>query len=130
MNNILKMYFLVRAQLLIDLTINKELQKYVRLSPDALHEAAVKVSAMSKTEYVLDPPKYMFTDKPVTPTTWIELQAMQLDTYPLTSTTALLVEPVTREYCYVYWDEAGQCSNPYTNLQDALNGLAAYMKQL
>lgn len=76
---------------------------------------------------VLDIPQYMFKDKPVTPNTWVELQQMSLDTYLLSDGTALLTDPVTREYCYVFWDEAGQTSNPYPTHAEAVAALSAYI---
>lgn len=134
MNNLINLYFKVKAAMMLamanDPAACEEITKRVRLSNDVLGEAAQAVVGAVNNEYSLDAPTYMFADKPVTPSTWIDIQAMRLDTYPITDEVALLVDPVTREYCYVYWDEAAQCSNPYPNLQDALNGLANYMKHL
>lgn len=67
----------------------------------------------------MDIPKYMFKDKPIAPNTWIDLQNMQLDAYDITKQVAMLVDPVTREFCFVFWDEAGQCSNPHKSFADA-----------
>lgn len=71
--------------------------------------------------------QYMFKERPVTPTTWIELQEMPLDTYILSDGTALPTDLVTREYCYVFWDEAGQASNPYSTHAEAVAALSAYI---
>ncbi|BBK09377.1 hypothetical protein [Klebsiella phage 05F01] len=56
----------------------------------------------STIPFVLDAPQYMFANREVTPTTYIDIQVMGLDTYPLSNGTALLVDPVTREFCYVF----------------------------
>lgn len=79
---------------------------------------------------VLYQPKYMFAERPVTPSTWIDLQNMQLDTYMLEGRTGLLIDPVTREYCYVYWDEGDQCSNPYATHAEAIRAGIRYSKSL
>lgn len=78
----------------------------------------------------LDVPQYMFKDKRVTPSTWIDIQNMQLDCYELGNHIALLIDPVTREYLYVFWDEAAQCSNPYPSYSDALAACKRYMETL
>lgn len=78
----------------------------------------------------LEPPKYMFAERPVSPATWLELQSGQLDTYMLANNTALLIDPVTREYCYVFWDEGEQCSNPYPTQQAAFEAMADYITRL
>lgn len=74
--------------------------------------------------------KYMFEDKPVTSTTWIELQNMELNVYYVTDVLALLVEPDTGNYCYVYFNEVDECSNPYPTFEEANNALKAYMHEL
>ncbi|QPL10843.1 hypothetical protein PP754_gp002 [Pectobacterium phage Possum] len=78
----------------------------------------------------IEPPQYMFTERPVTPSTWLELTASQLDTYMLSDGTALLVDPDTRQYCYVYWDEAAQCSNPFPNHAEAVMARTVYIANL
>ena len=79
---------------------------------------------------VLDVPQYMFKDKKVSPHTWIDIQNMQLDCYELGNQIALLIDPVTREYLYVFWDEADQCSNPYPSYNDAVAACKRYMECL
>lgn len=78
----------------------------------------------------VEPPQYMFKDKEVSPHTWIDIQQMQLDCYELGNHVALLVDPVTREYLYVFWDEAAQCSNPYPSYSDALAACKRYIETL
>lgn len=75
-------------------------------------------------------PKYMFAERPVTPSTWLELTSAQLDTYMLSDGTALLVDPQKREYCYVFWDEGEQCSNPYPNHAEAVMARTVYIANL
>lgn len=75
-------------------------------------------------------PQYMFKDKEVSPHTWIDIQQMQLDCYELGNHVALLIDPVTREYLYVFWDEAAQCSNPYPSYKDAVAACERYMQHL
>lgn len=79
---------------------------------------------------VRDIPKYMFAERPVTFSTWLELTSAQLDTYMLSDGTALLVDPQNREYCYVFWDEAEQCSNPYPNHAEAVMARTVYIANL
>lgn len=79
---------------------------------------------------VRDIPKYMFAERPVTSSTWLELTSAQLDTYMLSDGTALLVDPQNREYCYVFWDEAEQCSNPYPNHAEAVMARTVYIANL
>lgn len=79
---------------------------------------------------VRDIPKYMFAERPVTSSTWLELTSVQLDTYMLSDGTALLVDPQNREYCYVFWDEAEQCSNPYPNHAEAVMARTVYIANL
>lgn len=78
----------------------------------------------------MDIPKYMFAERPVTPSTWLELTSAQLDTYMLSDGTALLVDPVTRQYCYVFWDEAEQCSNPYPSHAEAVMARTVYIANM
>ena len=83
-----------------------------------------------KTKPVRDIPKYMFAERPVTSSTWLELTSAQLDTYMLSDGTALLVDPQNREYCYVFWDEVEQCSNPYPNHAEAVMARTVYIANL
>lgn len=84
----------------------------------------------AKTKPVRDIPKYMFAERPVTSSTWLELTSAQLDTYMLSDGTALLVDPQNREYCYVFWDEGEQCSNPYPNHAEAVMARTVYIANL
>lgn len=64
--------------------------------------------------------QYMFEGKPAHSGTWLELTANdKLRVYNISNHVAMLVEPDTGDYCYVYWDEAGQCSNPYRSYDEA-----------
>lgn len=83
-----------------------------------------------KIKPVRDIPTYMFAERPVTPSTWLEITSTQLDTYMLSDGTALLVDPQNREYCYVFWDEGEQCSNPYPNHAEALTARTVYIANL
>lgn len=83
-----------------------------------------------ESEVTKDIPQYMFKDKPVTPTTWIDIINMQLDHYDLDANLSLLIDYETREYCYVYWDEACQCSNPYPTYKAAFDACKRYMQEL
>ena len=79
----------------------------------------------------VEPPKYMFKDKPVKSDTWLELQANdKLRVYDISNHVAMLVEPDTGDYCYVYWDEADQCSNPYPTFDKAAKACEAYIAHL
>lgn len=98
---------------------------------DACNCIGCRASAIvNQPKPVLDTPRYMFAERPVTPSTWIDLQNMQLDTYMLVKRTGLLVDPVTREYCYVYWDAADQCSNPYATQAEAVSAKILYVSSL
>lgn len=79
----------------------------------------------------VEPPKYMFKDKPVKSDTWLELQANdKLRVYDISNHIAMLVEPDIGDYCYVYWDEADQCSNPYPTFDEAVKACEAYIAHL
>lgn len=83
------------------------------------------------TKVPVEPPKYMFKDKPVKSNTWLELQANdKLRVYDISKHIAMLVEPDTGDYCYVYWDEAAQCSNPYSSYAEAVHACNAYIAHL
>lgn len=83
------------------------------------------------TKVPVEPPKYMFKDKPVKSDTWLELQANdKLRVYDISNHVAMLVEPITGDYCYVYWDEAAQCSNPYSSYTEAAQACNAYIAHL
>lgn len=75
--------------------------------------------------------QYMFEGKPVDSGTWLELQANdKLRVYDISNHVAMLVEPDTGDYCYVYWDEAAQCSNPYRSYAEAARACSAYITHL
>ena len=79
----------------------------------------------------VEPPKYMFEGKPTHTGTWLELQANdKLRVYDISNHVAMLVEPDTGDYCYVYWDEAAQCSNPYPTFDEAAKACEAYIAHL
>lgn len=82
------------------------------------------------TKPARDIPQYMFRERTVTPNTWLELTQAELDTYDLSDGTALLVDPETREYCYVFWGEAEQCSNPYPNHAEAVMARLVYIMNI
>lgn len=83
------------------------------------------------TKPVTHVPQYMFKDKPAHSGTWLELTANdKLRVYELSNYVALLTEPDTGDYCYVYWDEAGQCSNPYPTFDEAANACNGYIAHL
>ncbi len=72
-------------------------------------------------------PQYMFKDTPVDN----DIAAnTDLDWYELEGHIFMLVNPVTREYCYVYTDECDQPSKPYPTLADAHRALSVYMRNL
>ena len=76
-------------------------------------------------------PQYMYKDKPVKSSTWLELEANdKLRVYDISNHVALLVDPDTGDYCYVYWDEAAQCSNPYPTFDEAAKACKAYTAHL
>lgn len=109
---------------------NDRIANHLTLTTNTM-TAFIKCSENLNTPaFALNEPKYMFAERPVTPSTWMELQRMQLDTYMLADHTALLVDPVTRDYCYVYWDEVEQCSNPYPSQAEALMARMVYMTNL
>lgn len=72
---------------------------------------------------------YMFENEEVTPTTWIELQGDESITcvFVLPNIALLLSEDKT-EYCFVYFDEAGQCSNPYRTFDEAQHSFVHYVQ--
>ncbi len=83
------------------------------------------------TKPVTHIPQYMFKDKPAHTGTWLELTAnTALRVYELGNHVALLTEPDTGDYCYVFWDEAGQCSNPYPTHAEAIRACNLYISQL
>ncbi len=72
-------------------------------------------------------PQYMFKDAPVDN----DIAAnTDLDWYELEGHIFMLVNPVNREYCYVYTDECDQPSKPYPTLADAHHALLMYMRDL
>lgn len=76
-------------------------------------------------------PQYMFKDAQITGIEWIALQERtDLDCYPVGTHLYLLTDPATREYCFVYSDEADQLSNPYPTLDAAQEALSVYMRNL
>lgn len=111
-----------------DGTSNSAIAQYLTLTTETIKAF---IDCVDKNDtgsmLVLDIPQYMFKERPVTPITWIELQEMSLDVYMLSDGTALLTDPVTREYCYVFWDEAQQASNPYPTHAEAVNALLTYI---
>jgi len=130
-NRVAALYRKCRAFMLMELSITKtplEASEHLVLSKETMRSfARCVVNGNTGSMFRdMDIPKYMFEAKPVTPSTWVELQKMELDTYMLVNRTAMLVDPVTREYCYVFWDEAGQCSNPYPTQREALKAVSAY----
>lgn len=75
-------------------------------------------------------PKYMFENTPVTGSTWLDLQQKTLTCFGLADGTALLLDTASLEYCFVYWDEGAQCSNPYESHVEAVAARAEYIKHL
>lgn len=76
-------------------------------------------------------PQYMFKDAQITGSEWITLtERTDLDCYSLGTHLALLTDPATREYCFVYFDEADQLSNPYPTLGAAQEALSVYIRNL
>ncbi|XAG95335.1 hypothetical protein MIF8_44 [Erwinia phage MIF8] len=76
-------------------------------------------------------PQYMFKDAQITGIEWIALQERtDLDCYPVGTHLYLLTDPATREYCFVYSDEADQLSNPYPTLDAAQEAMSVYMRNL
>ena len=87
------------------------------------------------TKVPVEPPKYMFKDKPVKSDTWLHgylchIHAACHQPEVLAMYQTLLVEPDTGDYCYVYWDEADQCSNPYPTFDEAAKACEAYIAHL
>lgn len=83
------------------------------------------------TKPVTHTPQYMFEDKPTNSGTWLELTANdKLRVYNISSYVSILVDPDTGDYCYVYWDEAGQCSNPYRSYDEAARACNFYIAHL
>lgn len=75
--------------------------------------------------------QYMFKDTPAHSGTWLELTTnIKLRVYDISNQVAMLVDPDTGDYCYVYWDEAAQCSNPYSSYADAAQACNAYIAHL
>lgn len=71
---------------------------------------------------------YMFEGKTITPTTWCDLSAnRKLRTIMLPQHCAMLVDDAAYTYCFVYFDEAGQCSNPYKSFDEANAALDDYV---
>lgn len=89
----------------------------------------VKCRAIAKIP--VEPPKYMFEGEPTHSGTWLELTANdKLRVYDISKYVAMLVDPDTGDYCYVYWDEAAQCSNPYSTFDEATEACDAYIAHL
>jgi hypothetical protein len=79
----------------------------------------------------VEPPKYMFEGETTHGGTWLILSDNdKLRVYDISIHVAMLVDPDTGDYCYVYWDEADQCSNPYPSYKDAANAFERYMQHL
>lgn len=81
------------------------------------------------TLVLLNSADYAFKDKELTGSEWLELQedhwvVCNINTHGV----ALLV--CDGKYCFVYWDEADQCSQPYPTVEAASNARAAYMQNL
>ena len=110
-----------------DITDFQTMHDIVQANKESEYQA---YTAKCRVKPVLNVPQYMFKDKEVSPHTWIDIQNMQLDCYELGNQIALLINPITREYLYVFWDEAAQCSNPYTSYNYAIAACKRYMECL
>ncbi len=80
------------------------------------------------------PPFYMFANKQITPTTWVELQqasaAGALISNPVAANVYKIETIEERDFCFVFCDEAGQFSNPYSSEVQAREGLVKYVQYL
>lgn len=77
---------------------------------------------------------YMFANKTINPTTWVELQQASAEGALICTKVdenIYKLETIEdRAFCFVYADEAAQFSNPFHSQQEAEDGLARYLRYL
>lgn len=79
----------------------------------------------------MTPFSYMFDNQTVHSGTWLDLTInTSLVTMPINKYVAMLVDINAHEYCFVFWDEADQCSNPYRTFEEAMAAFNNYVAHL
>lgn len=76
---------------------------------------------------------YMFSDKEITPTTWIDLQKaicnQELSCVEMDARVARVTD-TSGGFCFIFWDEVGQASNPYESEEAARSAARRYGEEL
>lgn len=82
------------------------------------------------TLVLLNNADYAFKDKELDGTEWMELQEDHWVVCNISTPDVSMLVSHTGTYCFVYWDEADQCSQPYPTVEAAKNARIAYMQNL
>lgn len=82
------------------------------------------------TLVLLNNSDYAFKDKELDGTEWLELQEDHWVVCNISAPDVSMLVSHAGTYCFVYWDEADQCSQPYPTIEAAKNARIAYMQNL
>lgn len=82
------------------------------------------------TLVLLNSADYAFKDKELNGDEWLELQEDHWTVCNISTPGVSMLVSFAGTYCFVYWDEADQCSQPYPTVEAANNARIAYMQHL